>query len=38
MAQTVSETENFDAVHTVESEVCDELQNEEHENINVDIA
>ena len=38
MAQTVSETENVDAVHTVESEVCDELQNEEYENINIDIA
>ena len=38
MAQTVSETENVDAAHTVESEVCDELQNEEYENINIDIA
>ena len=38
MAQTVSETENVDAVHTVESEVCDELQNEGSENINIDIV
>ena len=33
VAQTVSETENVDAVHTVESEVCDEC-----ENMNIDIA
>ena len=32
MAQTVSETENVDAVDAVESEVCDEFQNEENEN------
>ena len=38
MAQSVSETENVDAVDTVESEVCDELQSEENENINIDIA
>ena len=38
MAQTVSETENVDAVHTVESEVWDELQNEGSENINIDIV
>ena len=38
IAQNVGGTENVDAVHTVESEVCDELQNEENENINIDIS